>query len=63
MHLLAEEGALEAGLKVRSMVLPDIFIDQNSPEAMYDVAAMNAPQIEAKVLDVLGITTVASKRA
>ena len=42
------------GLKFRSMVLPDIFIDQASPAAMYDVAAMNAPQIVDKVLSVLG---------
>ena len=39
------------------MVLPDTFIDQASPKAMYDVAAMNAEHIEAKVLDALGITT------
>jgi 1-deoxy-D-xylulose-5-phosphate synthase len=37
------------------MVLPDTFIDQMSPDAMYAVAGMNAPEIEAKVLDVLGI--------
>jgi len=34
--------------------LPDIFIDQASPKSMYDVAAMNAPQIVDKVLTVLG---------
>lgn len=63
MQLLAEEGVLESGVKVRSMVLPDVFIDQDSPEAMYKVAAMNAPEIEAKVLEVLGIASVASRRA
>ncbi len=62
-QLLAEEGAFDGGLKYRSMVLPDTFIDQASPKAMYDVAAMNAEQIEAKVLDALGITTLDSKRA
>ncbi len=45
------------------MVLPDIFIDQASPAAMYDVAAMNAAQIEAKVLDVLGVTSLDTRRA
>jgi len=40
------------------MVLPDIFIDQASPEAMYRVAGMEAPQIEAKVLEILGIATL-----
>ncbi|MFN7002612.1 MAG: 1-deoxy-D-xylulose-5-phosphate synthase [Roseinatronobacter sp.] len=61
-QLLAEEGVFDHGLKYRSMVLPDIFIDQASPRDMYEVAAMNAPQIEAKVLDVLGIAQL-GKRA
>ena len=56
-QLLAEEGVFDHGLKYRSMVLPDIFIDQASPKAMYDVASMNAEHIEAKVLDVLGVAT------
>ncbi|MEL6584800.1 MAG: 1-deoxy-D-xylulose-5-phosphate synthase, partial [Pseudomonadota bacterium] len=55
MHLLAEKGALDQGLKIRSMVFPDIFIDQDSPKAMYDVAAMNAPHIVAKGLEALGV--------
>ncbi|WP_114287058.1 1-deoxy-D-xylulose-5-phosphate synthase [Candidatus Halocynthiibacter alkanivorans] len=62
-QLLAEEGVFDHGLKFRSMVLPDIFIDQSSPEDMYAVAAMNAPQIEAKVLEVLGVAQLDSKRA
>ncbi len=62
-QLLAEEGVFDGGLKYRSMVLPDTFIDQASPKAMYDVAAMNAEHIEAKVLEALGITTLDSKRA
>ena len=61
-QLLAEEGVFDHGLKYRSMVLPDIFIDQASPKAMYDVASMNAEHIEAKVLDVLGVATL-EKRA
>ncbi len=62
-QLLAEEGVFDSGLKYRSMVLPDIFIDQSSPADMYAVAGMNAEQIEAKVLDVLGIATIGEKRA
>ena len=54
-QLLAEEGVFDRGLRFRSMVLPDTFIDHASPEAMYRAAAMDAPQIEAKVLDVLGV--------
>ena len=34
-HLLAERGVFDTGLKYRSMVLPDVFIDQASPEDMY----------------------------
>ncbi len=62
-QLLAEEGVFDAGLKFRSMVLPDTFIDQASPADMYEVAAMNAPQIEAKVLEVLGVAQIGEKRA
>ena len=57
-QLLAEEGIFDRGLKFRSMVLPDVFIDQASPEAMYAVAGMNAAQIEAKVLSALGVAVV-----
>ncbi|MCA3448429.1 MAG: 1-deoxy-D-xylulose-5-phosphate synthase [Rhodobacter sp.] len=57
-QLLAEEGVFDRGLKFRSMVLPDVFIDQASPEAMYAVAGMNAAQIEAKVLAALGVAVV-----
>ncbi len=61
-QLLADEGVFDRGLKYRSMVLPDIFIDQASPEAMYRVAGMDAAQIEAKVLETLGVAVV-GKRA
>ena len=62
-QLLAEEGAFDTGLKYRSMVLPDIFIDQASPADMYAVAGMNAPDVEAKVLDVLGVAQVGKRKA
>ncbi|NUB45202.1 1-deoxy-D-xylulose-5-phosphate synthase [Fertoebacter nigrum] len=62
-QLLADEGVFDRGLKYRSMVLPDTFIDQASPEAMYAVAGMNAPQIEAKVLEVLGVAVVGLRGA
>ena len=61
-QLLAEEGVFDTGLKYRSMVLPDIFIDQASPRDMYAVARLNAEDIEAKVLDTLG-AAVLDKRA
>ena len=62
-QLLAEEGAFDQGLKYRSMVLPDVFIDQANPRVMYDVAGLNASHIEAKVLDVLGVTQIGTKTA
>ena len=61
-HLLAEDGVFDTGLKFRSMVLPDTFIDHASPEAMYRIAGMDAAQIEAKVLQTLGVAVV-GKRA
>ncbi len=61
-QLLADEGVFDDGLKFRSMVLPDTFIDQASPKTMYDVAGMNAEHIEAKVLEVMGVATL-EKRA
>jgi 1-deoxy-D-xylulose-5-phosphate synthase len=62
-QLLAEEGVFDRGLKFRSMVLPDVFIDQSSPADMYAVAGMSAAQIEARVLDVLGVVSIGEKRA
>lgn len=61
-QLLSDEGVFDAGLKFRSMVLPDIFIDQAGPKAMYAVAGLNAEDIERKVLEVMGIG-VMSRRA
>ena len=57
-QLLADEGVFDRGFRFRSMVLPDTFIDHASPKAMYRAAAMNAPQIEAKVLEVLGVASM-----
>jgi len=54
MQALAEHGVLDRGLKVRSMVLPDIFIDQDSPNAMYAKAGLDAKGIVAKAFQALG---------
>ncbi len=61
-QLLADEAVFDSGLKFRSMVLPDTYIDQAGPKHMYDIAGLNASDIEAKVLNVLGIETI-GKRA
>lgn len=62
-QLLAKEGVFDTGLKFRSMVLPDIFIDQASPADMYRVAGLCAADIEAKVLGVLDVAQIGTKRA
>jgi 1-deoxy-D-xylulose-5-phosphate synthase len=59
---LAEAGVFDRGLKFRCLVLPDIFIDQASPEAMYRVAGLDAAHIEGRVLEALGVAVV-GKRA
>jgi 1-deoxy-D-xylulose-5-phosphate synthase len=62
-QLLAERGVFDTGLKYRSMVLPDIFIDQDTPDAMYRVAGLNAADIEARVLATLGVAELGARRA
>jgi 1-deoxy-D-xylulose-5-phosphate synthase len=62
-QLLADEAVFDSGLKFRSMVLPDTFIDQSSPEDMYATAKLSATDIEAKVLEVLGVANIATRRA
>ena len=52
-HLLAERGIFDKGLKFRSMILPDVFIEQDTPERMYDIAELNALHISKKALEVL----------
>jgi 1-deoxy-D-xylulose-5-phosphate synthase len=54
MQTLADKGALDRGLKVRCMMLPDHFIDQDSPAAMYAAARLDARGIVAKVFEALG---------
>ena len=54
MQTLAEHGVLDRGLKIRSMVLPDIFIDHDSPNAMYAQAGLDAKGIVAKAFEALG---------
>ena len=61
-QLLSDEGVFDHGLRFRQMVLPDTFIDHASPEAMYRHAGLSAADIEAKVLEVLGIAQM-GKRA
>ena len=57
-QLLGDEGAFDAGLAFRSMVLPDGFIDQASPADMYAAAGLQAADIEARVLSAMGVGTM-----
>jgi 1-deoxy-D-xylulose-5-phosphate synthase len=54
LQALADNGLLENGLRVRTMVLPDTFIDQDSPAAMYATAGLDAKGIVTKVFEALG---------
>ena len=58
-----KKACLISGLKYRSMVLPDTFIDHANPVDMYADAKLNATDIEAKVLDTLGIASITEARA
>jgi 1-deoxy-D-xylulose-5-phosphate synthase len=54
LQLLAERGALDHGLKVRPMALPDVFVEHDKPERMYARAGLDAAAIVAKVFEALG---------
>ena len=57
-QLLAEEAVFDSGLKFRSMVLPDTFIDQASPDDMYREAKLSSKDIQEKVLETLAVSTL-----
>ncbi|MBA2127298.1 1-deoxy-D-xylulose-5-phosphate synthase [Hyphomicrobium methylovorum] len=63
LQFLSDNGLLDRGLKVRCKVLPDIFIDHGKPEAMYDVAGLNASGIVATVFTALGRADEIGERA
>ncbi len=54
LQALAEHGMLDSGLRVRSMVLPDIFMDHDTPAIMYAKAGLDAKAIVAKAFEALG---------
>ncbi|MFN5618552.1 MAG: 1-deoxy-D-xylulose-5-phosphate synthase [Brevundimonas sp.] len=55
LQMLAERGALDTGLKVRTMHLPDTFQDHDKPDLMYAEAGLNAEHIAARTLAALGV--------
>jgi 1-deoxy-D-xylulose-5-phosphate synthase len=62
-QFLLENGIFDTGFRFRSMVMPDVFIDQASPTQMYDEAGLNAAQIAAKCLEVLDVADISTRRA
>ncbi len=54
LHYLSDDGLLDGGLKVRTMTLPDIYQDHDSPTKMYDQARLNAPHIVETAMRALG---------
>jgi 1-deoxy-D-xylulose-5-phosphate synthase len=58
LQYLAENGLLDRGLKVRSLVLPDAFIDHGKPDAMYERAGLNAGGIVSAVFNAFGKTEI-----
>ncbi|HWW12784.1 MAG TPA: 1-deoxy-D-xylulose-5-phosphate synthase [Brevundimonas sp.] len=63
LQMLAEKGALDGGLKIRTLHLPDIFQDQDSPAVQYAQAGLNAEQIAATALQALGVEATRAVRA
>ena len=61
LQALAEHGALDRGLKIRSLVLPDVFQDQDKPEALYAQAGLDAEGIVRGALAALGADNIAAK--
>ena len=61
MQLLSERGVFDTGLKFRSMILPDIFIDQDTPEKMYQTAGLDSLAIINKVEETLNSNVILAK--
>ena len=63
LQFLAEKGALDRGLKIRTLALPDRFQDHDKPELMYAVAGLDAEGIAATALTALGVDAAKAVRA
>ena len=61
MKLLSDRGVFDKGLKFRSMFLPDIFIDQDTPEKMYEKAGLNSNSIVEKIEEALKSNIIFAK--
>ena len=63
LQFLAEQGLLDGGLRVRSKILPDVFIDHGKPEQLYEAAGLNASGIVQTIFAALGRADVVGERA
>ena len=61
MQFLSDRGVFDRGLKFRSMILPDIFIDQDTPEKMYETAGLDSSSIARKVEETLNSNIILAK--
>ena len=61
MQLLSDRGVFDTGLKFRSMILPDVFIDQDTPEKMYEVAGLDSLSILNKIEETLNSKIILAK--
>jgi len=61
MHFLTERGLIDRGIKFRSMILPDFFLDHDTPENMYLKAGLDSISIEEKVINTLKSNIILSK--
>lgn len=61
MQLLSDRGVFDTGLKFRSMILPDIFIDQDTPEKMYETAGLDSLSIVNKIEETLNSNIIIAK--
>ena len=61
MQLLSKRGIFDKGLKFRSLTLPDIFIDQDTPEKMYEFAKLDAESIAFKINEALKSNVIFAK--
>ena len=62
VDFLSKKGLLDSDLKFRSMTLPDLFIDQDTPDNMYKTANLDASSIEEKTLDLLNSNIILQKQ-
>ena len=61
MQLLSNRGIFDRGLKFRSMILPDMFIDQDTPEKMYEKAGLDTNSIINKIEETLNSKIILAK--